>query len=158
MDLGWRSFPTPAAWFFALALMLRSIAAECECSCSHSRSALRCVSKHEGARHRPVLILRDARTLVRLCGSACACALLRMRTASRFSPAHDVQQPISFPRRMSAPGGFALCFAHPELRGGRSAERRSGACGAPVEPAHDAAGQALARRLASHDAAIYGPK
>ena len=31
-----------------LALMLRSIAAECECSCSHSRSALRCVSKHEG--------------------------------------------------------------------------------------------------------------
>jgi hypothetical protein len=32
-----------------LALMLRSIAAECECSCSHSRSALRCVSKHEGA-------------------------------------------------------------------------------------------------------------
>src|SRR5262249_46907395 len=28
-----------------------------------------------------VLILRDARTRVRLCGSACACALLRMRTA-----------------------------------------------------------------------------
>src|SRR5216683_498878 len=33
-------------------------------------------------------------------------------------------------------------------RGGRSADRRTGAS-APVGPAHDAAGQALARRLAS---------
>src|SRR5262249_24345723 len=65
--------------------------------------ALRCVSKHEG--HAVVvLILRDARTRVRLCGSACACALLRMRTASRFNPSHDVKQPISFPRRIFAPG------------------------------------------------------
>ena len=40
--------------------------------------------------------------------------------------------------------GLHLCFAHPESRGGRSAERRSGACEAPVGPAHDAAGQALA--------------
>src|SRR6516225_1565347 len=31
-----------------------------------------------------------------------------------------------------APGGLHLCFAHPESRGGRSAERRSGACEAPV--------------------------
>jgi len=51
-----------------------------------------------------VLILRDARTRVRLCGSACACALLRMRMAepaarrrtfsvipsSRFQTAHLV--------------------------------------------------------------------
>src|SRR5437870_2787761 len=52
---------------------------------------------------------------------------------------------------MSAPG---FCnFASPtRIEGERSAERRSGACEAPVRPAHDAAGQALARRLASHNA------
>jgi hypothetical protein len=53
------------------------------------------------------------------------------------------------------------CFTHPEPRGGRSAEKRSGAA-APVgrimcvtdarERAYDAIRQALARRLASHDA------
>ena len=58
--------------------------------------------------------------------------------------------------------GLQLRFTHPESRGGRSAEKRSGAA-APVgralgasqdarERAYDAAGQALARRLASHDA------
>ena len=51
-----------------------------------------------------------------------------------------------------APGVCDFSFTHPEARGGRSAEKRSGACEAPVRPAHDAAGQALARRLASHDA------
>src|SRR5262249_40546558 len=40
------------------------------------------------------------------------------------------------------------CFTHPEPRGGRSAESRSGAA-APVGRAHNAARQALARRLAS---------
>jgi hypothetical protein len=57
-----------------------------------------------------VLILRDARTRDRGCGTAAARALLRMRT-SRFSPSHDVKQPISFPRRISASG---VCdFASP---------------------------------------------
>src|SRR5262249_35214823 len=41
---------------------------------------------------------------VRVCETPPARALLRMRTASHFSPAHDVKQPISFPRRMFAPG------------------------------------------------------
>jgi hypothetical protein len=79
-----RSFSTAAGWFFArirhasslgsfrqnaraLALMLRSIAARQECIFFHCRTALRCVSKHEGkgiAR----LILRDG-----------ASRLLRMR-------------------------------------------------------------------------------
>src|SRR5262245_13192008 len=63
-----------------LALMLRSIAARRERRRFHSPSALRCISKHEGHAV-AVLILRDARTRVRLCGSARACALLRMRTA-----------------------------------------------------------------------------
>ena len=38
----------------------------------------------------------------------------------------------SFPRRVSAPGVLHRCFTHPESRGGRSAEKRSGACEAPV--------------------------
>ena len=33
----------------------------------------------------------------------------------------------SFPRRISCARGLHLCFTHPESRGGRSAERRSGA-------------------------------
>jgi hypothetical protein len=37
------------------------------------------------------------------------------------------KQPFSFPRRISAPGVLHLCFTHPESRGGRSAEKRSGA-------------------------------
>ena len=36
--------------------------------------------------------------------------------------------------------GLQLCFAHPEPRGGRSAEKRSGACEAPV-------GHAVTRRV-----------
>jgi hypothetical protein len=58
--------------------------------------------------------------------------------------------------------GFATLLRSPQSRGGRSAEKRSGACEAPVghavtrqdarERADDAACQALARRLASPDA------
>src|SRR5262249_52890268 len=44
-----------------------------------------------------------------------------------------------------------LCFAHPESRGGRSAEKRSGAA-APVGHAITRHVRRLARRLASHDA------
>ena len=62
-----------------------------------------------------------------------------MRTASRFSPAHDVKQPISVPRRIVCARGLHPCFTHPESRGGRSAEKRSGACEAPV-------GHAITRR------------
>ena len=54
--------------------------------------------------------------------------------------------------------GLRLCFAHPASRGGRSAERRSGARRNTRGRAHNAARQALARRLASHDAAICGTK
>jgi hypothetical protein len=84
--------------------MLRSIAAECECSCSHSRSALRCVSKHEGAHIGSSSSFETRARPFVLCGFSSACALLRMRTASRFRPTHDVKQPISFPRRVFAPG------------------------------------------------------
>jgi len=58
----------------------------------------------------------------------------------------------SFPRRISCARGLHLCFTHPESRGGRSAERRSGARRNTRKVRHNAAYQALARRLASHDA------
>jgi hypothetical protein len=44
---------------------------------------------------------------------------------------HHVKQPISFPWRVFAPG-FCPLLRSPQSRGGRSAERRSGACEAPV--------------------------
>jgi hypothetical protein len=61
-----------------LALMLRSLAARRRCI--RTLGALRCVSKH-GRTQWFVLILRDARTRVRVCGTRSACALLRMRTS-----------------------------------------------------------------------------
>src|SRR5262249_43558063 len=66
------------------------------------------------------------------------------------SPSQTTRTP-SFPRRMSAPGGLQLRFTHPESRGGRSAEKRSGAA-APVRRAVSRHTKRLARRLASHNA------
>jgi hypothetical protein len=47
--------------------------------------------------------------------------------------------------------GLQPCFAHPEPRGGRSAEKRSGAA-APVGRIMTRYARRLARRLASHNA------
>src|SRR5262245_30623640 len=162
MELRRSSFRAATGWCFPLALMLRSIAAGRERRRFHSPSALRCVSKHEG-HVVAVLILRDALTRVRPCGSTCACALLRMRTASRFSPSHDVKQPISFPRRVFAPGSCNFASLTPNrgvggaprnvrVLGGTPVRRALGASQDARERAYDAARQALARRLASHDA------
>jgi hypothetical protein len=99
--------------------MLRSIAARREPRHLHNRSALRCVSKQEGARSWLVLILRHARTCARVCGSACACALFRMRTTDRVRIiTHHLRQPFPFPRRVFAPGFCNFGFATPNLRGG----------------------------------------
>jgi hypothetical protein len=46
---------------------------------------------------------------------------------SRSFPSHDVKQPISFPRRIFAPGFCIVASLTPKSRGGRSAEKRSGA-------------------------------
>ncbi len=87
------------------------------------------------------------------CGSSlnrCRSPISRCQTAHLVPAAHVCTRVLR------------LCFTHPEPRGGRSAEKRSGACEAPVgrimcvtdarERAYDAIRQALARRLASHDA------
>jgi hypothetical protein len=70
----------------------------------------------------------------------------------RLLQSSPYKQPLPFPRRIFAPGVLRLCFTHPESRGGRSAEKRSGAALSTRWARHNAARQALARRLASHDA------
>jgi hypothetical protein len=89
-ERGRRSFPAAAGWFSHVAsfgrnaqgtaaLMLRSIAARR--STSVSTDWLRCdASRSMRASTVAVLILRDARTPIRLCRAVGARALLRMRT------------------------------------------------------------------------------
>jgi hypothetical protein len=94
--------------------MPRSIAAECECSCSHSRSALRCVSKHEGAHIGSSASFETRARPFVLCGFSSACALLRMRTASRSVQLTMSNSPSRSRGAFSAPGVLHRCFAHPE--------------------------------------------
>ena len=82
-----------------------------------------------------VLILRDARTSVRVCANLPARALLRMRTAELAARCRIIfgNSHLTMSNSPSRSRG-ALCvrvlplrFTHPESRGGRSAEKRSGA-------------------------------
>src|SRR5262249_59217762 len=121
----------------------------------------------------PVLTLRHAPTHFRFFRTAAARALLRMRTDARAASRlvtepfshyliHHFKQPTSFPRRIFCAGGLHHCFAHPDRGvGGAPRDVRVFArhpLGTPYcvkdarERAYDAACQALARRLASHDA------
>ena len=84
------------------------------------RKGARCVSKHESATHRPVLILRDG-----------AARLLRMRTSTVAAFFTMSNSPARSRGALLRPG-FAFWLRSPQSRGGRSAERRSGACEAPV--------------------------
>ena len=129
--------------------MLRSIAARRERRRFHCPSALRCVSKHEGGVH--VLILRDARTRVRVCGTFSACALLRMRT--RIT-AHDLEQ-HTLPRSRGAffRPGFCIVASLTPNRGVGGAPRNVRVLsGTPVGRIMTRYARRLARRLASHDA------
>ena len=83
----------------------------------HTRIALRCVSKHEGANISTVLIPRDARTRVAACGTVSACALLGMRTAI----AREVDSTLT------------IADSPPRSRGA-SSSRHSGARAKPASP------------------------
>jgi hypothetical protein len=170
--------------------MLRSIAARQECRCFHCRTALRCVSKHEGkgiarlilrdgaarllrmrlaktraprwlvrslfflffCRHRSRVYPRSAPNVrksgkpdlrgpfqsvtvpdQRCTASRCTASGTRVIDCRIAFPSHQLNQSTLLRSRGAfvAPG---LCiFASPtRMRGGRSAERRSGACEAPV--------------------------
>ena len=143
MERSRRPFLAAAGWFFPVASSAKTPLASFrqnaprphaeehrsakQVGCFPSSAALRCVSKHEG-HAAAVFILRDARALVRLCGSACACALLRMRTSSACCTVHHVKQPISFPRRVFCARGLQPCLAHPNR--GWAERRESFGCSA----------------------------
>ena len=146
----------------------RSIAARREHRCFHTPNALRCVSKHEGtrllARPHPS---RRAHTRSSLRQHS------RMRAPQdedehRVTTAHDVKQPISFPRRIFAPGVCNLASLTPNRGVGgapRNVRVQRHPLGVPsvrhktrVNALMTRHARRLARRLASHDAAIYGPK
>ena len=132
--------------------MLRSIAAECECSCSHSRSALRCVSKHEDAHIGSSSSFETRARPFVLCGFSSACALLRMRTASRSVQLTISNSPSRSRGAFSAPGVCNFASLTPNRGVGGAPRNVRVLGGTPIRRAHNAARQALARRLASHDA------
>ena len=118
MDRSPRSFAAAAGWSFPVAssakpplASFRQNAPRPHAEEHRSASTDACTSRlrDDASRSmRPravtVLILRDARALVRLCGSACACALLRMRTA----------EPAA--RRRSVGGHFHLTISNSPSR------------------------------------------
>src|SRR2546429_7621173 len=142
--------------------MLRSIAAPGECNCFHSPSPLRCVSKHEGPTW-PVLILRDARALVPGLQQLTARALLRMRTEKRV-PICDLSLTRSLQFHLTISNspsrsrgaflrrGFAAFASLPPIEGWAERRETFGCVRGPRWTRHNAACQALARRLASHNA------
>src|SRR5258707_8435345 len=82
----------------------------------------------------------------------CWVRFAKMRGDRACTSSHDVKQPISFPRRVFAPE-FCIVASLTPNRGVGGAPRDVWVLGGtPIRPAHNAAGQALARRLASHDA------
>src|SRR5262249_1743960 len=107
-----------------------------------------------------VLILRDARTLVRLCGSACACALLRMRAGERaarrrtvFGNSHlTMSNSRSRSRGAFLHPGFATSLHSPRTEGWAERRETFGCVRSTRWAYHDAIRQALARRLASRNA------
>src|SRR5262249_54055558 len=99
-----------------------------------------------------ILILRDARMRVRVCGtSSSACALLRMRTSIAYCIAHHLKQPISFPRRISASGVCIVASLTPH-RGVGGAPRNVRVQRHPLGVHITRHARRLARRLASHNA------
>ena len=137
MERSRRPFLAAAGWFFPVASSAKTPLASFrqnaprphaeehrsakQVGCFPSSAALRCVSKHEG-HAAAVFILRDARALVRLCGSACARALLRMRTSIAFQPSSRCQTALLVPAARFSRPGFASLLRSPESRGGRSAD------------------------------------
>ena len=97
-------------------------------------------------------MLRDARTRVRVCGNTSVCALLRMRTSIAFQPSSRCQTAHLVPAAHFCARGLQPCFAHPHRGVGGAPRVVRVLGGTPVGRAHDAARQALARRLASHNA------
>ena len=109
-----------------LPLMLRSIAARRERRRFRTPNVLRCVSKHEG-RAAAVLILRDARTHVRVCETSSASALLRMRTNIASCKAHHTSSPSRSRGACLRPGSATLLHS-PRIEGWAERRETFGCC------------------------------
>ena len=171
MDRGRRPIPTAAGWCFGHRLRSAKTRRAPSPSCGgasqhderrrfHSPSVLRCVSKHEGSHvARPHPSRRaHARSTLR---GACASALLRMRTtepAARrrtvFGNSHlTISNSPSRSRGAFCARGFANFASPTPNRGVGGAPRNVRVLPLSTRwTRHNAACQALARRLASHDA------
>ena len=127
--------------------MLRSIAGGCERRCFRSRRALRCVSKHEGV---AVLILRDARTHVRVCETSSASALLRMRTNIASCKAHHTSSPSRSRGACLRPGSATLLHS-PRIEGWAERRETFGCCAKHLLGVH------IARERRAPRHALAGP-
>ena len=202
MDLGWRSFPTPAGWFFAprphaeehrSTTSADASTAEARCDASRSMRAHTSARPHPSRRAHARSSLRNVsasallrmRTNIACCkvhhtnspspsrgafaaaraGWSDPCIFLFFRRFGIFHPrSHDLKQP-AVPRSRGAflRPGFCIVASLTPNRGVGGAPRdvrvrAKHPLGVPScvknarERAYDAARQALARRLASHDA------
>jgi len=136
-------------------------ASQPEASAGASTAQVRCdASRSMRAMPRPSSSFETRARLFLFCGISSERALLRMRTtelAARrrtvFGHCHlTMSNSPARSRGAVLRPGLAILLRSPESRGGRSAERRSGARRNTCWAYHDAIRQALARRLASHDA------
>jgi hypothetical protein len=154
MDLGRQAFPTAAGWFFARPVVAHEcwVALSCPGRSAAPQGRSRPSSTGYG-RAGPRLWLHF---VTRCTASGTRDSVGRVRSLIHFSNSP------SRSRGAFLRPGFATLLHSPRTRGGRSAEKRSGACEAPVgrimcvkdarERAYDAIRQALARRLASRNA------
>jgi len=147
MDRSRRSFPTAAGWFRARSRCRLACQNAADDAGPHAEEAAKPPSRSMRAHPSSSF---ETRTRVRSLPNVFDARAPqdedehRVVHSSRCQTAHLVLAARWRPR-------FATFASLTPNEGGRSAEKRSGAA-APVGRAHNAARQALARRLASHDA------
>jgi hypothetical protein len=148
-----RSFPTAAGWFFTRPSKTNGG------SRHHSTRAPCLASFGQNGLPRAVSFLmlkrRERRQVYTNSVAGLSAGAYRVRGSSpnrfRVVASHNVKQPISFPRRVGA-RGFRLCFTHPEIEGWAERRETFGCVRGTRAACHNAARQALARRLASRNA------
>ena len=119
MDRSRRSFPTAAGWFRARSRCRLACQNAADDARPHAEEAAKPPSR--SMRAHPSSSFETCARAFEVCRTPSARALLRMRTSIASFTAHDVKQPISFPRRVSAPGVCNFASLTPN-EGGRSAD------------------------------------
>src|SRR5262249_26961190 len=106
--------------------------------------------RHSASKTRVNALLGGPGSAVHRSARAARCTASGTRGVFKYIqyPYPPFKQPISFPRRVFAPG-FCILASLTRNEGWRSAERRTDACEASVGPALSGQARHLARRLAS---------